>query len=323
MASITVKDYKIHNLQKEYNRYSNFLFNLQNHINLLHNYSIININDYNQHIKTISDLLRKMNNKYNSCMVDACEETGEESDEGCDIDILVPVLKSSDIQDTNFDDINNLITIHKMIDDNSHPNDPFDDIKTELVEIYSKVGFSSLYECLNVLIGECYDTMYTPETLSYLNVYNRIFIPIKFTIQEKNEKNENDENDGDNNEMKNNNNGNNEANENNDKANENNEDNENNDKANENNDKANENNIFFFHSIDPINEVLLDNCAELCIKKPHSDEYIHLTGFFAYDGLNIVMKTSQICNNFIYQKKKEIENFISNRTDINEKFRKF
>ena len=274
MASITVKDYRIHNLQKEYNRYSNFLFNLQNHINLLHNYSIININDYNQHLKIIGDLLRKMNNQYNNCMVDACEENGEESDEKCDIDTLVPVLNSSDIKDTNFDDINNLITIHKMIDNDVITNNPFDEIKNELVKIYSKVGFSNLYECLNVLIGECYDNMYTSDMLSYLNVYNRIFIPIKFSICTK---------------------------------------------QNEQNDK----NIFFFQQIDPINEVLLDNCAELCIKKPHSDEYISLPGFFAYDGLNIVMKTSQICNNFIYQKKKEIETFISTRTDINERFRKF
>ena len=273
MANVTVKDYKIHNLQKEYNRYSNFLFNLQNHINLLSSYSIINTNDYNQYFKMIGDLLRKMNNRYNSCMVNTCENKCNESDEKCEIDEIMSAIDLTDIKNPNFDDVHNLITLHKMIDSDKKTNDPFYEIYSELIKLYAKVGFYNLYECLNVLIGECYNNMYTEDTLSYLNVYNRVFIPVKFSIWICN------------------------------------------------NDDCLDK-TFFFRQINPINEILLDNCAELCIKKPNSNEYITLHGFFTYDNLNIVIKTSQICNNFIYQKKKDIETHISSRTDVNERFRK-
>lgn len=260
MSSITVKDYKIHNLQKEYNRYSNFIFNTQSHINKLFNESIINVNDYSNGLKTLGELLRKMNNKYNISMVDLCETSNDNN--------IVPHMTSIEIKDSNIDDINSLLTLHKILNYNSEI-DPFDEILMELLKICSDVGFYNVYECLDMVVGECYDKLYTADTLSYLNVYNRIFIPIMYKQE-----------------------------------------------------KLTENNTFYFKPIDPLNEMLLDNCAELHIKNPSNGNYIILSGYFAYDGLNIVMKTCQICNNFIYQKKKEIDSHISTRTDINERFKK-
>jgi endopeptidase La len=64
--------------------------------------------------------------------------------------------------------------------------------------------------------------------------------------------------------------------------------------------------------------VLIQNCANIYIK--HNDSYIVLSGYFECDPLNITIRTSQLCNNFIYQKKKELENFIQNKKGINDKF---
>ena len=35
--------------------------------------------------------------------------------------------------------------------------------------------------------------------------------------------------------------------------------------------------------------------------------FIVLDGYFTYDPLNIIIRTSQICYNFIYSKKKNLE----------------
>ena len=64
--------------------------------------------------------------------------------------------------------------------------------------------------------------------------------------------------------------------------------------------------------------VLIQNCVNIYVK--FNNSYIVLSGYFAYDSLNIIVRTSQLCNNFIYQKRKELELFIISKKDISEKF---
>jgi len=66
------------------------------------------------------------------------------------------------------------------------------------------------------------------------------------------------------------------------------------------------------------NIVLIQDCIELHIK--YKDSYIILTGYFINDPLNLIIRTSQLCNNFIYQKKKELEHIIFTNKEINDKF---
>lgn len=61
------------------------------------------------------------------------------------------------------------------------------------------------------------------------------------------------------------------------------------------------------------NDVLLENCATVQIKN------ILFTGYFKTDPLNLTVRTSQISNNFIYQKKKLLEQKCLN-TIVDEKF---
>jgi len=275
MVGVSIKNYKIHNLQKEYNRYSNMFFNTQNHITKLFNTNVLSISDRNQHLKHLSDLLRQMNNKYNKYMTETCENDSEDNNESDKL-LLGDIIPNVEHNiDTNFDDISCLLKFRKMLDLNEEKDelseDPFESINSELQKICSKVGFYNIFEGLDLIVGEHFDKLYTPDTLSYLNIYNRLFVPVRYHIKENVEESQN----------------------------------------------------YFFKQIEPLNEILLDNCADFYIKKPNNtDQCIVMTGYFNYDSLHIVVKTSQICNNFIYQKKKEIEKFISDREDINDRFKK-
>ena len=282
MTEISIKDYKIHNLQKEYNRYSNIFFNLQNHVNRLYNDGILNINDRNNNLKELNDLLRQMNNNYNKYMMETCESENN-IDKDCTTDSndnilnrLIPVVDASIIQNSTFDNINSLINFNKSIQtDNKEDykkilniiNEPFININSKLLKICLKIGFETICDTLNIIIGEQFEKMFEKEFLSKLNIYNRLFIPIKYNISRMSNKEP-----------------------------------------------------FFFKKIPPFNEIILDNCADIYVK--HGNNYIVLTGYFTYDSLNIVIKTSQICHNFIFQKKKDIEYYVNNYDNISEKFKK-
>ena len=82
--------------------------------------------------------------------------------------------------------------------------------------------------------------------------------------------------------------------------------------------KINDARIIFIKKTEMSQFVLIHNCANIYIK--YNDLYIVLSGYFTCDSLNVIVRTSQLCNNFIYQKRKELESFIMSKKEINDKF---
>ena len=189
MSSTFIKDYQIYNLQKEYTRYSNVLYNLQIHINRLYSNGILNINEKNNHLKVLNDILHKLNNNYNKSMMDICNydsDYSEDSDNNNKNDEYVEKLSTlidvSNINNSNYDDICCLLSLNKSIYLSSDEviKDPFSDINSEILKLCYKIGFFCIYDALNIIVGDYYDKLYDSDTISHLNVYNRIFVPIKY-----------------------------------------------------------------------------------------------------------------------------------------------
>lgn len=65
-------------------------------------------------------------------------------------------------------------------------------------------------------------------------------------------------------------------------------------------------------------EILIRNCANIVLN--HENMVIKLSGYFIVDSLNIVIRTSQLCHNFIYKKKQEIESFVLSKREIDDNF---
>lgn len=81
------------------------------------------------------------------------------------------------------------------------------------------------------------------------------------------------------------------------------------------------NSSLVFRELDSLSEGIIENCIEIWIKKKQN-LFVVISGYILNDNLNIIIKTSQISNNFLFQKKKLLENIILNKTDVSEKFRK-
>jgi endopeptidase La len=69
-----------------------------------------------------------------------------------------------------------------------------------------------------------------------------------------------------------------------------------------------------------INDILLDNSCEIIIK--HKNIQYRINGYIEYDALNVIIRTSQICNDFLYNKKLELEKKVDEIKYINNRFKK-
>ena len=74
---ISLKKYKIYNLQEEYNILSNNIINLQNHILILHHKSLIDINTKNNYLGKLFELARQLNSTYNDFIIDECSSDSD------------------------------------------------------------------------------------------------------------------------------------------------------------------------------------------------------------------------------------------------------
>ena len=68
-------------------------------------------------------------------------------------------------------------------------------------------------------------------------------------------------------------------------------------------------------------EVMLENCYKITIKCARTRNTFVLFGYFDYDVANTVVTTSQVCNNFIYHKKKCLIDYAREKTHINKDYK--
>lgn len=85
------------------------------------------------------------------------------------------------IPDNYNDDINLLEQINKSTFENRH--DPLYDIRTKLLELSKRNGFSSIHDFLTFYIGNGYINLLNKIDLEIFQLYNKIFIPLTIFIK--------------------------------------------------------------------------------------------------------------------------------------------
>ena len=268
MAGIQIKDYKIHNLQTEYKFFSLYFINLQYHINKCHNNNIITLNDKNSYFKNINDLLKQLNNEYNNVMLEICEEDNNKENEITYLSEVFPLANLSNINGDLYDEIKYLVNLCKSMKIDTSDNNNKILIEELLTDPFTLIKKELLEMCKKVGFYNINDGLNMIISEHYEKLYDKNINSYIKILK---------------------------------------------------NTfvcigydcvklKKPQDPTIYIKKTKPLNESLISNCIKVHISRVDNNlEEIVLYGYMDYDSLNIMIRTSQICNNFIYKKKKKFE----------------
>jgi len=295
MTELTLKDFIFSYLQVEYKRFSELITNYILHIERLCDNHILNNTERVQYIKNINDLIKELNDIYNNKLRNI--QSGKnikqniiEDDESIventkkkyikknnNLDICVSKYFNLNIENSeNLErTLISMLNFYKLIGVKSHENiyiNDFQPIRNKLVKMANIIGFYSINDALNLLIGAEYIKVFNKnneeEFLANLEIVNKYFVPMALTKK-----------------------------------------------------KINEFGITSLASqiIDSDHNTIIDNYAQIQIV--YTNKIFLFDGYYIHEPINSIIRTSQICRTYLYNKKKELENAINSVNYINDKFR--
>lgn len=236
ISSMMVKDCKVNFLHYEYSRYSHLINNQTQHVEFLYKENVLNLNTRNNVLRQLSELIRFMNNDIynvkinefkksasmtqNEEIIDMSENNeyseNEEEINGNKLEDMK--TKSMTVLDKNICDMvgnslkytggfNLLFDIcknNKLSEINEILFDDFDKVKVKLLDICKDIGFYSLDDALNLLIGNSYKEYLNVisktedcinknesnivEFIEKIQLYNSVFIPVDYRVIDSIEK---------------------------------------------------------------------------------------------------------------------------------------
>lgn len=293
MINAILKDFMINYLQNEYKRFSSILNKYFEHVERCHNEFIITTNDRNQHLKVLNELIKAMNNIYNEKikLLKGKDIIDQEINENDDDSKQTINIISKNNKDLGIDK-----DLEKILENNNYNNELIN-----LIDIYESLNIKNLYGIeLNNFDEIKSKLLQISNTIGFYS----IDIALDLLIG-RNYINVIDP-----------------------------------DKESEFNNKFD----IISKSFIPLSfkknksnnlqteiicnaktsdyEILLDNYFEIVISVPHRKLNLIFNGYFSQDPINITIRTSQICKQYLYNKKKKICDYMTDKLKyINDKFK--
>jgi endopeptidase La len=300
MTDTTVADLMSSFLRAEYNRYSKHILNLCDHITKQHVFGVIPSAEFKTQLDKLNKLIRTMNDIFNNRsgklmemtkidadMVEASDsklDSNKTSNNAGLLSTIFGMKNGTEFSNEHLElvDMWRIYGIKQF--DNLYFND-FDAVKKVLLEISEKVGFSTLDDAFDLIIGhnfrkifqtkqfkfdESNDDSFKCDFADLFDLYNRVFIPLSYKKETNATKCK-----------------------------------------------------FMMKCKDVPTEydVLIDNYAELHVVFPTTKDRYVFKGYFVYDPINTTIRTSQICRGYIYDKKKDFEKIANDLKYIHAKFK--
>ena len=277
-------------IQKEYKCLTGYLQDMQYHINYLYDYNLVSLYERNLYIGKIYEEVKILNNNYNEEILNDEKTLPDDLNSYIEIDFFMnnytldqcyTYLLKLQLMYTSCKKNNITVQLKKS--------------KNRIIKLSSQYGNITLHSILSLIISEKLKLYYNKKTIEYIYFLNKFFLPMKFLVldqkfisQYKNIICINDSDD---------------------------------DILYSNLDSMTEyfQNINIFlkkeNNDDLLNRIL---CIEI---KLNNDKTLIIDGIFKVDSMNIILKTCQISNKFIYYKKKLLEKILKN-TEATKKFKK-
>jgi endopeptidase La len=181
--NISVKKYKMYNLENEYNDISELLFLLQKHVYTLLKESILDINDKNNVTNKLSDIIKELNRSYN-IIINNESNVNKLKTYKLDKNIqdLLPICNDNNLL---YKKLLDLIQYNKIIKNlsvsntdpifNIHNYSPLHNIKIKLINYMEYVGFPNINKILELIICPLYYKIYSKQHITIINELNMIF----------------------------------------------------------------------------------------------------------------------------------------------------
>lgn len=171
------KNTKTHHLKNMYRKYTKHIINMERHINKLYIDWVISIDTKNNLMYQLDTLVRHMTVTYNSKLKKNCDRYDD------DINFVNTSIHHELLYD-NIDIIN-------YIGKNSQTkiDDPFIEIKNELLNIGKKNGFLSIDDFFNLYTNAQYTYLFNKGDIDTIELYNKVFVPINIGIVENTKSN--------------------------------------------------------------------------------------------------------------------------------------
>jgi len=166
---MNIKEYKNFILKQDYEHYVQIIDDLRSHVHKLSENNSISINDKNVYLNEIFEILKQLNNLYNTCITQT--ELINEMD---------PIFKELyenkkfSILRKKIDCLRILPIYSKLYICSNEVHAPLLDIVSKLKILINNIGMNNIKNIIRIYVKSDYDK----DTQKLINFYNKIFFPI-------------------------------------------------------------------------------------------------------------------------------------------------
>lgn len=181
-----IRESRNQHLKRYYKKYTDHIINFQSHVKRMFDDWVIDINDRNYILQQLDNMIRTMIKIYNMNLMKIYRETNNDTDPtptpsytyNQDYELIIKKIKDG------------LAILDHLENCNEIGNDPFYDIKKELLILSKNNGFYNIDDFLKMYIDDNYFYLLNNIDTETFEMYNKVFIPLTIEVEKFTRKND-------------------------------------------------------------------------------------------------------------------------------------
>ena len=169
-------DIKNYYLKNSYKKYTDHIIIFEKHIAKLFDNWVIDINNRNHILQQLDSLIQLMIKIYNNNLIKIYKE----------LNLNEMFLQENLAYNSSYRNISDSLNIIQHLEGNvDYKNDPFHEIRSELISLCQENGYHSMDSFFRLYINDQYINLFDNSIIEIFELYNKVFIPYNITITEK------------------------------------------------------------------------------------------------------------------------------------------
>ena len=181
------KNIKNQHLKNLYKNYTDHIINFEKHAERMYNDWVIDLNGRNVILQKLDHMIKNMIKIYNMNLIKIYKDPNN-------------YLEADNMSEKSSEYMEDYEKIHKNICDGmklveqleeghgNKKNNPFKQIRNELITLSENNGFSNIDDFFKLYIGDQYTYLLDKSDIQLIDLYNRVFVPINIKIEKYQQK---------------------------------------------------------------------------------------------------------------------------------------